>query len=129
MPENVKRLYERHRGNRTRPSFNELSEALHSIIADYSKVFIIIDALDECQVSDGSRKRLLSEIFRVQAKTGANVFAISRFIPEIEKELEDPRTGYLSEPTYFKNESNNIISLMISKPIFAFVKNMKYIKF
>ena len=88
MPENVKSLYERHRGNRTRPSFNELSEALHSIVADYSKVFIIIDALDECQVSDGSRKRLLSEIFRVQAKTGANVFATSRFIPEIEKELE-----------------------------------------
>jgi Cdc6-like AAA superfamily ATPase len=87
MPENVKSLYERHK-KRTRPSFNELSEALHSIIAGYSKVFIIIDALDECQVSDGSRKRLLSEILGVQAKTGASVFATSRFIPEIEKELE-----------------------------------------
>jgi Cdc6-like AAA superfamily ATPase len=87
-PENVKSLYERHRKGRTRPSFNELSKALHSIIADYSKVFIIIDALDECQVSDGSRKTLLTEICSVQAKTGASVFATSRFIPEIEKELE-----------------------------------------
>jgi Cdc6-like AAA superfamily ATPase len=87
MPENVKSLYERLREQkRTLPLLDELSEALHSIIADYSKVFIIIDALDECQVSD--RRRLLSEIFSVQTKTGASVFATSRFIPEIEKEFE-----------------------------------------
>jgi hypothetical protein len=47
----------------------------------YSRVFIVVDALDECQV--GCRSRFLSEIFNLQVKCGANIFATSRFIPEI----------------------------------------------
>ncbi|KAI9860056.1 MAG: hypothetical protein M1813_006404 [Trichoglossum hirsutum] len=82
-PESVKRLHERYENKRTRPSFEEISKALQSVVADYSKVFIIIDALDECQVSVKGCKKLLSEIFNVQAKTGANLFATSRSIPEI----------------------------------------------
>jgi Cdc6-like AAA superfamily ATPase len=86
--EHVKGLYERHKGKRTRPSFDEVIKTLHSIITDYSRAFIIVDALDECQVSDGGRRMLLSEIFNIQAKTGLNIFATSRFIPEIMKEFE-----------------------------------------
>jgi Cdc6-like AAA superfamily ATPase len=88
VPESVKSLYKRHRDKRTRPSFDEISNVLYSVIAEYSKTFIVIDALDECQASDGSRKRLLSEIFNLQIKTGANLFATSRFIPDITNEFE-----------------------------------------
>lgn len=88
VPENVKSLYDHHKDKRTRPSFEEILKALHSVIAGYSRAFIIIDALDECQVSNGGRKRLLSEIFNIQDKTGASFFATSRFIPEITKEFE-----------------------------------------
>lgn len=88
MPENVKSLYERHRDKRTRPSFDEISKALHSIVADYSRVFIIIDALDECQVSDGGRQQFLAELFDLQARTGTSLLATSRFIPEIVKKFE-----------------------------------------
>jgi len=51
----------------------------------YARVFIVVDALDECQISDGCRTTFLSEIFNLQAKTGANLFATSRDIPEITK--------------------------------------------
>jgi hypothetical protein len=88
MPENLKALYNRHKDKRTRPSFDETSEALHFVVADYSKTFITIDALDECPTSDGGHKRILSEIFNLQTKTGASLFATSRFIPEITKEFE-----------------------------------------
>ena len=88
IPENVKTLYEHHRRKRTRPSFDEISTALYSTTTDYQRAFIVIDALDECQASDGGRRRFLSEIFDLQAKTGANLFATSRFIPEIVKEFE-----------------------------------------
>jgi len=88
MPECIKTLYNRHKRKRTHPSFDEFSKVLHSVIADYSRVFIIIDALDECQVSDGGRTKFLSNILNLQAKTGANLFATSRFIPEITKEFE-----------------------------------------
>jgi hypothetical protein len=50
--------------------------------------FIIIDALDECQVVNGGRRKFLLEIFNIQDKTGASLFATSRFIPEIVKEFK-----------------------------------------
>jgi hypothetical protein len=88
IPENAKSLYERHKDKRTRPSFDEIVKALHSIITGYSRAFILIDALDECQVSDGGRNRFLAELFGLQARTGVNLLATSRFIPEIVKEFQ-----------------------------------------
>jgi hypothetical protein len=92
MPESVKSLYKRHKDKRTRPSLDEITNVLYSVVANYSRVFIVIDALDECQASNGSRRRLLSEIFGLQDKTGTNLFATSRFLPEIMKEFERSMT-------------------------------------
>lgn len=83
LPESVKLLYDKHKKQRTRPSFDEISRTIQSIAMTYSRVFLIIDALDECQSSDGCRSRLLAEIFNLKAKSGANFFATSRFIPEV----------------------------------------------
>jgi Cdc6-like AAA superfamily ATPase len=88
MPDSAMTLYNRHNIERTRPSFDEISEVLKFVINDYSRVFIVIDALDEGHVYDGDRGRLLSEIFNLQAKTGANFFATSRSIPEITRKFE-----------------------------------------
>ena len=88
VPNRVKSLYERHKANRTRPLFDELSKVLQSTMASYSRTFIIIDALDECGTSGGGRGKFLSEIFKLQAKTGASLFATSRFIPDITEEFK-----------------------------------------
>ena len=88
VPESIKGLYICHKDRRTRPSSDEILKVLSSVICDYSRTFIIIDALDECQVSDGVRRILLSKIFNLQAKTAVSLFATSRFIPEIEKEFK-----------------------------------------
>lgn len=87
-PQGIQGLYEKHQHKRTRPSIDEVSQALQSIIRDYSKTFIVVDALDECQITEGGRKRFLTELFTLQAKTAANLFITSRFIPEIEKEFD-----------------------------------------
>src|SRR4051794_10623486 len=92
VPECVKILYRDHKKKRTRPSFDEISNALHFVVVGYTKAFIIIDALDECQVSDEGRGKFLSEIFKLQAKTSANLFATSRFIPDIKAEFERRET-------------------------------------
>jgi predicted ATPase len=76
-------LYERRGAKVSPPSINEFSSALQSVTASYSQVFVLIDALDECQVSDRTRSIFLSEIFNLQARQGINIFATSRFIPEI----------------------------------------------
>ena len=88
LPDSVKSLYDKHKEKRTRPALDEISRTLQSVVGTYTRVIIIVDALDECQVSDGSRKMFLSEISSLQTKTGANLFATSRPIPSIEKEFE-----------------------------------------
>jgi hypothetical protein len=89
LPGTVKKLYDRHKTKRTRPSLDEISGSLQAVTTLFSRVFIIIDALDECQASHGCRKRFLSEIFGLQTKTSANLFTTSRFIPEITEEFNE----------------------------------------
>jgi hypothetical protein len=88
LPNSVKDLYNRHKTKLTRPSLDEISKTLHSVIATFSMIYIVVDALDECQISDGCRSRFLSNIFNLQAKTTAKLFATSRPIPDIEKEFK-----------------------------------------
>lgn len=92
LPESVGSLYDRHKDKRTRPSFDEISNALRAVVGMYSRVFVLIDALDECQVSNDCRTRFLTEIFHLQATYGVNVFATSRFIPQIRERFNDSIT-------------------------------------
>ncbi|KAM3075825.1 hypothetical protein ACMFMG_007950 [Clarireedia jacksonii] len=88
LPITVKELYNRHKIVRTRPSLDEISRSLQAVATLYSRVFIIVDALDECQISDGCRQQFLSALFNLQAKCGTNLFITSRPIASIEKEFE-----------------------------------------
>ncbi|EXK24229.1 hypothetical protein FOMG_19035 [Fusarium oxysporum f. sp. melonis 26406] len=83
LPESVNSLYDKHKKNTTRPLLEELSETLRFVVELYAKVFIIVDALDECQALDDCRGRLLFEIFRLQGKSTVNIFATSRPISDI----------------------------------------------
>lgn len=85
LPHSVEALYNQHQHKGTRPTADELSKALHSICAFgiFTTSFIVIDALDECQSSCGTRSRLIDEIFKLQKKHNVNILVTSRFIPEI----------------------------------------------
>ncbi|KAF4215380.1 hypothetical protein CNMCM5878_008086 [Aspergillus fumigatiaffinis] len=63
----------------------QLSKRLPTIPGEYSRVFILVDALDECRESENCRRKFLSEIFSLQARCGINIFATSRMNGEIEK--------------------------------------------
>jgi Cdc6-like AAA superfamily ATPase len=81
----AKALCSRHESKRSRPTLEEIKEALHSTIQSYqSQVFVIIDALDESHGSSEGRDKLLTEILDLQEKTPINLFITSRRIPEIE---------------------------------------------
>lgn len=83
LPESVKDLYKRHQSRRTRPSVDELYKTLQSIITVYSRVFIIVDALDESQTSNNTRVNFLLYLFDLQTRSGINIFATSRPVPDI----------------------------------------------
>ncbi|OCL02380.1 hypothetical protein AOQ84DRAFT_382728, partial [Glonium stellatum] len=88
VPVDLKNLYGRHVDKRTRPLFDEIVRVLRSTVQLFSRVFIIIDALDECHVSNEERNRFLEELFNLQAQTKVNIFATSRPVPEIELQFE-----------------------------------------
>ncbi|KAI0508725.1 hypothetical protein F5B22DRAFT_381530 [Xylaria bambusicola] len=90
LPKNLKDLYDQHKPKRTSPSFDEIARTLRSVTELYSRLFIIVDALDECQPSD--RKSFLEELFNLQTRQGAKIFVTSRSIPEI---VDQPKSSIL----------------------------------
>jgi hypothetical protein len=82
LSRDVRDLHSLHVDCGTRPSLSEMSRILQSEIEGYSKVFVIVDALDECP-DDGSRGELLSEL-RAFPQT-VNFLVTSRFDDAIER--------------------------------------------
>lgn len=89
LPDSVQSLHAKHKDRRRRLLFDEISKTLQAVAAMYSRVFIIVDALDEYQSSDGCRERFLSNIFSLQNNVQANIFATSRPIPEISAKFHE----------------------------------------
>jgi hypothetical protein len=75
LPDVVEALYERHSKRKTHPSFGELSTVLRSVVDSNSKVFFVIDALDEYTNVERAREHLLCEIFKLQKETRISLFA------------------------------------------------------
>ena len=83
LPDIVRHFYNRHKNKRTRPLLEEIIQALMSVTVMYSRVFIVVDGLDECQNSDNCLAGFLSQLANLQAQCSINIFATSRFIPQI----------------------------------------------
>lgn len=88
LPRSIVKLYEDHERDKSRPSLGEISTALQSVIMGCSKAFIIVDALDECSVTDGVLSRFLEGLFVLQAETKFCLFGTSRPILDIPKRFE-----------------------------------------
>ncbi|KAK4085610.1 uncharacterized protein Triagg1_600 [Trichoderma aggressivum f. europaeum] len=89
LPGGVKILYNFHRAKHTRPSLEEIRGALQSVARMYTRVFVIVDALDECPAADNNRTNFLAEIFALQNATKANLFATSRHIQGIRNQFHE----------------------------------------
>ncbi|KAH8803045.1 nucleoside phosphorylase, partial [Xylogone sp. PMI_703] len=87
MPDSMKQLHNHHKEKQTRPSSNEIFTVLQSVTTIYTRIFIIIDALDEC-AAGRCRNTLLSEIFNLQSKSAISIFATSRISDEISKSFD-----------------------------------------
>ena len=75
FPQGVEDLYNRHREERTRPLFDEISKTLLSTATKYSRIFVAVDALDEC--NDASWEKMLAEIFALQSKVNVSMSIIA----------------------------------------------------
>ncbi|KAK9622259.1 hypothetical protein V6Z98_006936 [Aspergillus fumigatus] len=84
LPDGVMKLHKQCNGRKNLLRSEDISETLQLVAAMFSKVFVVIDALDECQTFDGSQAKFLAEIFKLQSNSATNIFATSRptHIPE-----------------------------------------------
>ncbi|KAM7214558.1 hypothetical protein V8F06_010040 [Rhypophila decipiens] len=55
IPEDVRTLYNRHHPKGTRPKVDDVAQILRREVNKYSRVFIVVDALDECPERDDTR--------------------------------------------------------------------------
>lgn len=85
----ISSLYDRHQTRRTRPSLEELLSALRNVLGKYLKVYIVIDALDECPELGGTRRQLLEICRDLQRQSDVRLMATSRHIPDIVEEFKD----------------------------------------
>lgn len=82
VPECIMVLHEKHEHFKTQPSYTELMEVLDDILASFSHVYIVIDALDECLV-EGDQRTLPGALSKLQGNARVSLIATSRHIPDI----------------------------------------------
>ncbi len=82
----VRSLYDKHIRQNTCPELGRMVKALQSEMMRYSKVFIVIDALDECPEDNGVRQHILTELRSLAL--AVKLMFTSRYITAIERELQ-----------------------------------------
>ncbi|KAL4939348.1 hypothetical protein BDV06DRAFT_225090 [Aspergillus oleicola] len=80
IPDCVKETYSRSRNRKIQPTVTELLQFLQAMSAQLSRVFIVVDALDECEST--ARESLLAAIHSLQDRYNVNFLATSRYIPD-----------------------------------------------
>jgi len=84
LSDDVKDLYYKHKDKDTLPKLADVEKVLNTKIGRYERVFIIVDALDECAGS--IRMDFLRKVQALQPK--ANLLVTSRFDDTIAREFE-----------------------------------------
>lgn len=91
IPESVKSFYEKYSTKATTPSKDAILGQLRSVLASCERAFVVIDALDECAISDGNhtiRHSFIRELVQLQKEEGFNLLATSRQDQEIAAHFE-----------------------------------------
>jgi hypothetical protein len=74
-------LYKSHIARSTRPTWSEISKVFQSEVKNFSRIFIVVDALDECPEDKQSRAILITELRALQPRV--NLMVTSRFLDTI----------------------------------------------
>ncbi|KAF3181117.1 hypothetical protein TWF788_006618 [Orbilia oligospora] len=82
LPKRFKKLFDDHKDS-GRPPLKEIIEVLRTIVRTYSRVFIVLDALDEYQ-NQNQRSVFLGKLFEMNEDEGINIYATSRRINDIQ---------------------------------------------
>ncbi|KIM30727.1 hypothetical protein M408DRAFT_269568, partial [Serendipita vermifera MAFF 305830] len=84
LSENIKSLHRKHIERKTRPTIAEISDLINTEMERFSKIFVIVDALDECSEENQCRAFFFKQLRALQSL--AHLMITSR--PEINPTAE-----------------------------------------
>ncbi|KAL8910597.1 MAG: hypothetical protein Q9171_004136 [Xanthocarpia ochracea] len=87
IPRKLRRLYQCSSDKQIRPSRQELLDLLTTVGSKFSSLYIVIDALDECDDTEEIRSSLVSTL--CEALPRASFLVTSRHVPDIEMQFEN----------------------------------------
>ena len=79
----IMRLYDHHFKQKSKPSLDEISTALSTVCLSHTRVYIIVDALDECMDQGCTQNQLIKKLHELQTRTNVQLLFTSHFISEI----------------------------------------------
>ena len=88
-PESLVGLYTGCPSRASVPSLDEIFSILISYISTFSRVFVLVDALDECLDQSGTRRQFIGKLRSVQNSDIVKLMVTSRLIPSIQQEFQD----------------------------------------
>lgn len=89
IPQDTMKMYQRH-GRGTRPSLEEVLDMATSSVAGVSRVYIVVDALDELGNAGLVRRTLISCLRQMQDHRRFNLMTTSRYIPSLAQKFHQP---------------------------------------
>ncbi|KAF7328204.1 ANK-REP-REGION domain-containing protein [Mycena venus] len=100
---NAKELYQQHREKGTAPSLEEVVEVLHSSLKEFSKVFVIVDAMDEYSNESPTFQREILLQHLAEISSNVNLLITSRpnispepsSFPNLERLAQEDIQGYI----------------------------------
>ncbi|KAL4779921.1 nucleoside phosphorylase domain-containing protein [Aspergillus varians] len=90
VPECIRKLYRQYMEKQELPTYGQISRALVAIAANYERIFIVVDAVDETADYEKTCGKLLTALAELQPNTNVNILlSASRKVPAIEKGFRD----------------------------------------
>ena len=90
VPGDVLKTYQLHRAKETRPSFEELLQMTRFLMACSSRLFVIVDALDELGDAGQVRQTLIGHLRPLQDLFRFSLMTTSRYIPSLALDFHQP---------------------------------------
>lgn len=91
LPQELETLYDKHYRDVSPPGYTELHDVLARMTKHFDKVFLVLDALDEC--TEDQRRELLEALSGIVSPENSNhgnvkLFITSRREPDIQRAFE-----------------------------------------
>ena len=76
-------LHREHTSKETRPTANDFLKILQSEMARFSKVFMLVDALDECTENNDTRDAVLTNFHHLLSSSNVHLLTTSRHVNDM----------------------------------------------